>query len=211
MSKKFYVNAMKILLVLLLCGTFFDLQISQVLYDPENLFGIFFQKYGQLPAMLSVLIGFLLLVLSIVSEGSRRKALCRTGLILIFTFYIAEKLCRILKNIWGRPRFYSLLEDFSRFSPWYHISGSAADDTFRSFPSGHVTEACMIFSIVLLADLVPQLSEKKTALYVFASAWTACVMLARIVAGAHFLSDVTVGAALTLTVLFVFANIAENK
>ncbi len=55
----------------------------------------------------------------------------------------------------------------------------------------------MILTIILLAEVVLKLNTKVTLLYTIAFIWTACVMLARIIAGAHFLSDVSVGADLT--------------
>lgn len=53
------------LISFMLIGTFFDYQISSVLYHPENLFGIVFASYGQVPAMLCLSIaGALLVVLA---------------------------------------------------------------------------------------------------------------------------------------------------
>ncbi|GAA0790778.1 phosphatase PAP2 family protein [Faecalicatena orotica] len=268
MSKKVYGCVMGVLAVFLLCGTFFDLQISQVVYNPDNLFGKFFYGFGQVPAMLTVSFGFMLLsavrdkgkkLLSVViilvlgvaslyyavlpfliagyflewgtvgraammifailvfagmelgakkiAEVNERGILIRTSLTLILMFFGVGRICGILKNIWGRPRFYSMLDDFSRFSPWYRIAGTPLDDTFKSFPSGHAADACMILSIVLLAGLVPKLHKKAKFLYAAALVWIVCVMLARIIAGAHFLSDVSVGAALTCTVFFVLTKL----
>lgn len=34
---------------LLLVGTFYDLQIDKALYNPENAFALFLQKYGEVP------------------------------------------------------------------------------------------------------------------------------------------------------------------
>lgn len=65
----------------------------------------------------------------------------------------------------------------------------------------------MILTIILLAEVVPKLNTKVTLLYTIAFIWTACVMLARIIAGAHFLSDVSVGAGLTCTVFFITSHI----
>lgn len=31
------------------CGTFYDLQIDKALYNPENAFVLFLQKYGEVP------------------------------------------------------------------------------------------------------------------------------------------------------------------
>lgn len=60
--KKSYLYGIAILLgVMLLAGSFYDLQISQTIYHPTSIFGIFFASFGQLPAMLSVSVGSYLL------------------------------------------------------------------------------------------------------------------------------------------------------
>ena len=41
----FYVLTVALLLV----GTFYDLQIDKALYNPENAFVLFLQKYGEVP------------------------------------------------------------------------------------------------------------------------------------------------------------------
>lgn len=268
MNKKVYGVTMGVFAVLLLAGTFFDLQISQTLYNADNWFGIFFKAFGQAPSMLVLSFGFMLLVavrnkskkwisipvliicgaLSLlytllpfsmagyymeagipvrvaiiglgvaafiaiimgtkkIAEINDRKLLLRVSILLIVLYYVCDRLLGILKNIWGRPRFYSMLDDFSAFSPWYHIVGSPESDFFKSFPSGHAANAAMLVCIVLLARVVPKLKEKTALLYTIGFAWTGCTMLARIIAGAHFLSDVTVGAALTLTLFVIFSGI----
>lgn len=50
-----------VLVIGLLIGTFYDYQISQALYHP-NAIGIFFASYGQLPAMLTIAMGSVLLI-----------------------------------------------------------------------------------------------------------------------------------------------------
>ena len=64
MNKKIFIVLTGILAILLLCGTFFDLQISQALYNPENLFAQFFYWFGQAPGMLLVSFGFMLILMA---------------------------------------------------------------------------------------------------------------------------------------------------
>lgn len=268
MHKKVFLSLAGILATLLLCGTFFDLQISQALYNPENLFARFFYWFGQAPGMLLMSFGFMLilvarprqskwlsvllllicsicsftyavmplsigtyymncgipgriisLILSIVifilmlwgakkiAETNDPKTLIKIALTYIIMYFVVGRILSIAKNIWGRPRFYSILDDFTRFSPWYRILGNPLDDTFKSFPSGHASEGAMLIGIILFPKIVPSLKKRSSLLYGIAFAWILCVMAARIIAGAHFLSDVTVGASVTYVVFFVLSTL----
>ncbi len=49
-ERVFWISAFYVLtLTLLLIGTFYDLQIDRALYNPENGFALFMQKYGEVP------------------------------------------------------------------------------------------------------------------------------------------------------------------
>lgn len=268
MNKKLFIVSTGILAILLVCGTFFDLQLSQALYHPENLFARFFYWFGQAPGMLLVSFGFMLILMArpkntkwlsillllicgvcsfiyaalplsigtyymdcalpgrlaslalsivlyiIMLAGAKKLAeindprtLIRIALTFILLYFVVEKILSFAKNLWGRPRFYSILDDFTRFSPWYRLLGNPMDDTFKSFPSGHTAEGAMLIGIVLLGKTVPALKKKSALLYGIVFAWVLCVMAARIIAGAHFLSDVTVGAFITFIVFFLLSNL----
>ena len=77
-------------------------------------------------------------------------------------------------------------------------------DNFKSFPSGHTAEA----SILLVATTFLPLANKKFEKYQLPLFLCSCglvtlVALARILAAAHFLSDVSWGATIILTLLFI--------
>ena len=266
MNKKIFIVLTGILAILLLCGTFFDLQISQALYNPENLFAQFFYWFGQAPGMLLVSFGFMLILMArpknikwlsillllicgvcsfiyaalplsigtyymgcglsgriavlavavilylLMLSGAKKIAemndpqtLIRIALTFILLYFVVGKILSFAKNLWGRPRFYSILDDFTRFSPWYRLLGNPLDDTFKSFPSGHASEGAMLIGIILLGKMVPALKKRSSLLYGIAFAWVLCVMTARISAGAHFLSDVTVGTFITFLIFFLLS------
>ena len=85
------------------------------------------------------------------------------------------------------------------------LLGNPLDDTFKSFPSGHASEGAMLIGIILLGKMVPALKKRSSLLYGIAFAWVLCVMTARIIAGAHFLSDVTVGTFITFLIFFLLS------
>jgi len=59
-NKKFYficVGFLSFLFVSFIFGSFFDLKISQTIYDQSSLFGMFFASFGEMPAWFALAIG----------------------------------------------------------------------------------------------------------------------------------------------------------
>ena len=124
-----------------------------------------------------------------------------------------------LKDLIHRPR-YRLLAVFESnpdiyFHKWWEPCKNYKElietynihkDNFKSFPSGHTAEA----SILLVAFTFLPLANKKfekyqLPLFIGGAVVVLLVALARILAAAHFLSDVSWGAFIVLTLL-VIAN-----
>ena len=122
-----------------------------------------------------------------------------------------------LKDILHRPRYRFLVEsDKSYFHKWfepckeyqelkatYSFINTIKDD-FKSFPSGHTAEA----SILLVPITFLPLAHEKFKKYQMPLFYASCglvllVALARIMAGAHFLSDVSFGATIVLSILVI--------
>lgn len=112
----------------------------------------------------------------------------------------------VLKYFWGRPRFRSMDDPLKQFTAWYLPQALAAGNEFMSFPSGHSANAAVVVWVVLLPGFVPALQGKERYLGLCAGAWLVCVMYSRIIMGAHFLSDVTMGAALSVTLFFLLCG-----
>jgi len=101
----------------------------------------------------------------------------------------------ISKNLWSRARYFHILEKnkISEYSLWFIPQfRSVVPDVYKSFPSGHTTSA----ATSLLLVFVP--TSKENARYLptlklFAVIWSFSVALGRILDGAHFLSDVSMG------------------
>ena len=124
-----------------------------------------------------------------------------------------------LKDFIHRPR-YRLLEAYESnpdifFHNWWEPTKNYKDlidtygihkDNFKSYPSGHTAEA----SIVLVAFTFLPLANKKFEKYQLPLFLAGCglvllVALARILAAAHFLSDVSWGASIVL-ILIIISN-----
>ena len=122
-----------------------------------------------------------------------------------------------LKDFIHRPR-YRLLAAYESnpdifFHNWWEPTKNYKDlintygihkDNFKSYPSGHTAEA----SIVLVAFTFLPLANKKFEKYQLPLFLAGCglvllVALARILAAAHFLSDVSFGATIVITLVFI--------
>ncbi len=122
-----------------------------------------------------------------------------------------------LKDFIHRPR-YRLLAAYESnpdifFHNWWEPTKNYKDlintygihkDNFKSYPSGHTAEA----SIVLVAFTFLPLANKKFENYQLPLFLAGCglvllVALARILAAAHFLSDVSFGATIVITLVFI--------
>ena len=98
-----------------------------------------------------------------------------------------------------------ILDDFSKFTPWYLLQGNTGN---TSFPSGHTADAWAIIVVTLF------ISKEKIKLYrsalIAAIVWGTLVAISRVVIGAHFASDVTVGAAITIGIFFLLKLIVKD-
>ena len=89
------------------------------------------------------------------------------------------------------------------FQPWYIMGSEMKDklmalgiaaEEFKSFPSGHT--ACAITALVF--STLPLIADKKSPLskiiFIFGFIFAVIVGFSRLIMGAHFLTDVTMGA-----------------
>ena len=123
----------------------------------------------------------------------------------------------ILKDTMHRPRFRLVSRtDLVAFHNWYERCPEYEEliekigcwpDDFKSFPSGHTGEAAILIVIAAFAPLANEKIKKyQLPLFIGACVFVAIVGLGRIMAAAHYLSDVSMGATLTL----IFTCIANE-
>ena len=123
----------------------------------------------------------------------------------------------ILKDTMHRPRYRTVLDQsLVPFHRWYQrcanykeymTINNISGEEFKSFPSGHTGEAAILIVIAAFAPLAnDKIKKYQLPLFICACVFVAFVGLGRICAAAHYLSDVSMGAALTL----IFTCIANE-
>ena len=149
-------------------------------------------------------------------------------ILLISAFFIFMALVpgvTLLKSIFHRPRYRSLtLYEVIDFHKWYQpcknykdlmsITGLTSEE-FKSFPSGHAGGSALTLIFALLVPYFVKDTEKLQLPLIYGGfVWVILVSFSRILVGAHFLSDVSMGAILTVGVI-ICANecivYASNK
>jgi len=127
------------------------------------------------------------------------------------------------KHIFDRTRYRAMHfvgdTNFNYYTPWYQINTQKfdsisifAEDFFKSFPSGHTCAAASSATLITLPIFVKKFDSKKWKLiFLFSAiAYTVLVGLSRIVAGAHYFTDIFVGGSITFVCVFV-CNFIINK
>ena len=102
--------------------------------------------------------------------------------------------------------FHNWWEPFKEYKDYIAAHPTEPHDNFKSYPSGHTAEASILFVVVTFFPMANEKMKKyqMPAFYV-ASGLVLLVAFARILAAAHFLSDVSWGATIILT-LTIIAN-----
>lgn len=235
----------------LLIATFYDYPIDAYLYQPNNLFGLFFERFILIPLALSVplcffafyrlyqekryyvcfviaccyvlmdllhvwiplsqigwffiplAIGFIVVLHVLCKQVaiSYWKSKERFLWFWVAVFLSSLMITFTIKQLWGRVRYREMLDQIELFTPWFQSNGW---NGHRSFPSGHTTT----MSVILCVQYIYK--EKEPARHV--SLWTRIIiaflilamMLSRMIMGAHFLSDVLMGFAITYTMVQIW-------
>lgn len=150
--------------------------------------------------LLCVLFYYVLTKVKDEDKGNLRKV----AIVGVFLFIFAILVVNLIKMGWGRERYRHMatMNDFTGFTSWFIPNMFTLDNEFMSFPSGHSANATVIIWITLIPLFVPTLKKYTKALYVVAIFWILLVTTSRIIMGAHFVSDVTMGVTITL-IIFV--------
>lgn len=260
-------------LILLVAATFKDLAIDNTLYNPANGFGIFMEKFAELPMFciipfaftvmfyartmkdkkLNIILGagyafavfagwvlcmfklgddwfgedfskvFLILIavafsaLTLFLGGLiKRETMIRLrplAIVGLLTFLVTAAGVEVIKRVWGRPRYRDMLNGVNgltidNFTPWYKIAGIKG---CRSFPSGHTYAASETFLLLSVSDRIKEQRNKEPVFFAAAFVFTALTAFARLIAGAHFLSDVVIGAVIGFTVYIIIREFVQPR
>ncbi|MDO9016234.1 MAG: phosphatase PAP2 family protein [Deltaproteobacteria bacterium] len=95
---------------------------------------------------------------------------------------------QVAKRLWGRVRFRDLDPGFADFTPWFVPRGPGGIGS--SFASGHTALGWMLLPLVLAAVERGASRRVTASVALVAVAWGVIVATGRVVAGAHYASDV---------------------
>lgn len=126
---------------------------------------------------------------------------------------LSQGLTTLFKFFGGRLRFRNMNSNYDGFTRWYqfqfgssgreHLAqGEKLDDAFKSFPSGHTSAAGLSFALIMVPSLFDKLKKHAVWFYVIPAVYTIMVAISRMVAKAHFLSDVLVGGLISVLSAF---------
>ena len=126
-----------------------------------------------------------------------------------------------LKQVASRPRYKYLItldDPISEFRNWWQMvpNLAAGNDSFKSWPSGNMTIASMMFSLPVVTDVLKRRSaQKNLAAFGFACLYVLLYGYNRIHMTNHFLSDVCFGTLITYLIYAVistaFLKTSENS
>lgn len=249
-----------VFVLLLVIFTWKDLAISEKLFNPESIFGWFFESFGELILSfiglfsawvlfrtqktkvvgMRILFGVLAFFNGFMAATLNKMYLDLSAVTMIILtcvymalFYFLATLVKpeaentvrkiakigillsllpiliitLLKMIWGRPRYRSMVDPSSEFTPWYLIQGFTTDNEFMSFPSGHSANSATVIWITLLPLWLKKLKPFANYLFIGAFGWTICVMISRIMMGAHFATDVLIGSMITIYLFYYLRSV----
>ena len=132
------------------------------------------------------------------------------GLLLLALLVVVPR----LKDFIRRPRYRLVSKGDVAFHNWWQPCrnykdlmaqyGIETSDDFKSDPSGHTAETSILFVAATFFPMAhPKLKKYQMPAFYCASGLVLLVAFARILAAAHYLSDVSTGATIMLLLLFI--------
>lgn len=140
------------------------------------------------------------------AKKSEDKMLAQRMIGLIIILLTAFIVMQTLKHTFHRPRFRTAVIGYDGigFVPWYTPFEGAEEytalyginaDEFLSFPSGHsILSISAMYILPSLSWLFPKLENKRSLMTMCGFMFGVIIMLTRMILGAHYLSDVSMGA-----------------
>ena len=190
-------------------------------YNGKSVRELFGYSAGQSSPMLSaicwlfwvVLYSWIPFVMVRMLDDKDSDKLIAVGAAILIAGITADNVNSWLKQVASRPRYKYLItldDPLSQFRNWWQMIPNLAgsDDNFKSWPSGNMTIASMMFSLPMLADVIKKRSHKKNLICFF----VACIYVLvygynRIHMTNHFLSDVCFGTLITY-LIYVTVSLA---
>ena len=163
-----------------------------------------------LPEAAAVVLGYFLF-----KECENKKMWIIFVIVIVLLVFALLVVIPTLKDIIHRPRYRLIVATGVEFHNWWEPCKNYKDlislyntssDNFKSYPSGHTAEASILLVTTLFLPLAGEKFKKyQKPLFIASCCLIAIVAFARILAAAHFLSDVSTGATV-MVLLLVIAN-----
>ena len=195
---------------LLLLGWFLAVYHSNS-YNGKAVRALFGYTAGESSALLSVLSWLFWAVLyawvpfvtlRLVDDRDPEK-LIAVGAAILVAGIVSDNVNLWLKQVASRPRYKYLItldDPVSEYRNWWQMVPNLAgsNDSFKSWPSGNMTIASMMFSLPMLADLSKKRSDAKNMIcFLIAAVFVVIYGYNRIHMTNHFLTDVCFGTLIT--------------
>ena len=159
-----------------------------------------------------VLYAWVPIVILKVLDRSNPDRLIAVGAAILVAGIAADNINLWLKQVGSRPRYKYLItldEPLSEFRQWWQMRPNFAgsDDSFKSWPSGNMTIASMMFSLPMLADVTKERStQKNLRCFIVACVFVLLYGYNRIHMTNHFLTDVCFGTLITYLIYAVVST-----
>ena len=178
--------------------------------------------YLEIPTVLCIVISLLCTALTAggvawLCKEADRKTVIRVAAIFLLVIFADILVVNLIKIPWGRARMRLVaVDDRAYFMPWWQpgktlrdtlVAAGVAAEEFKSFPSGHTANASSLMLLCLLPHLSTKLHNKQNILFLIGVIWTCLVAASRIVMGAHYLTDTTVGFATGFIIFIVLYSL----
>ena len=168
---------------------------------------------GVLPILIWVVAySWIPFVLKKLLDDSDPDKLIAVGTVILIAGIVSDNVNLWLKQLASRPRYKYLLtlnDPYSEYRNWWQFVPDLAgsDDNFKSWPSGNMTIAAMMFTLPMLFDCFRKRSLKKN-IFCFAIACIYVIVYGynRIHMTNHFLSDVCFGTLITYLIHSLIAK-----
>jgi len=196
-----------------------------IFYPGPEYFGIN-GFYGAAPEWVGYIIAFFPATGALIGGYFLLKDWQNKNLWIVFVIIIGLLLLALLATIptlkdnMHRPRFRTVSTGVVEFHNWWQPctnykelmeTHNIESDNFKSYPSGHTAEASILFVIITFLPLAHHKFDKlQLPLFIGAGALVLLVAFARILAAAHYLSDVATGATVVLIFLFIANEVVSR-
>lgn len=167
-----------------------------------------------------IIVGFIDFIMWKLTQNANREQVKKVIILFLGVMFLEIIIINVIKIPWGRPRMRMITAQNQVFQPWWVIGSGMKDhlmslgiaaEEFKSFPSGHSANAACAMMLGVLPVICQKLKGKENLLSFIGIMLTLTVAFSRIIMGAHFLTDVTVGMSVTFLIEVIFVHLLWKR